>query len=105
MAIKQKDKPNPVITEKSLQQEIMWKLRAMGWLVIRLPPSIYSSQGLPDLLAIKGNDYLLIEVKSPRGKLSKKQILFHELIKQVDGNILVARSWQDVENYFLKKKT
>lgn len=99
MERKQKDKPNPVITEKSLQQEIMWKLKAMGWLVLRLPPSIYSSQGLPDLLAIKGSDYVLIEVKSPRGKLSKKQLLFHLLIEQVNGNIIVAKSWQDVENY------
>lgn len=96
-------KQSVVITEKSLQQEIMWKLKAMGWLVLRLPPSIYSSQGLPDLLAIKGSDYMLIEVKSSRGKLSKKQVLFHELIKQANGNIVVAKSWQDVENYLRRK--
>lgn len=93
------------ITEKSLQQEIMWKLKAMGWLVLRLPPSIYSTQGMPDLLAIKGNDYMLIEVKSPQGKLSKKQILFQELVKTVNGNYIVAYSWDNVENFIKQNKT
>lgn len=96
-------KQSVVITEKSLQQEIMWKLRAMGWLVLRLPPSIYSSQGLPDLLAIKGSDYMLIEVKSQKGRLSRKQVLFHILVEQVNGNIVVARSWEDVKNYLNQK--
>ena len=91
-------------SEKSIMQEIMWQLKAKGWLVLRLPPSIYSSKGIPDLIALKGKKYLLIEVKSPKGKLSNSQKMFSLLMEDIKGNYLIARSYKDVEDYMEKKK-
>ena len=91
-------------SEKNIMQEIMWQLKSKGWLVLRLPPSIYSSKGIPDLIALKGKKYLLIEVKSPKGKLSNSQKMFSLLMEDIKGNYLVARSYKDVEDYMEKKK-
>lgn len=90
------------ISEKSIQEEITWQLKGQGWLVLRLPPSIYSSKGLPDLLALKGDKYLLIEVKSTNGKLSQSQQCFKLLMEDIKANYVVARCYEDVEE-FLKR--
>ena len=89
--------------EKTILEEIAWKLKANGWLVVRLPPSIYSHKGIPDLLAIRKRDYLLIEVKSLKGKLTKSQQLFKLLVESISGNYIVAKSWEDVKNYMKEK--
>jgi len=55
-----------------------------------------STPGAPDLVAVKGQRYLLIEVKAGKDKLQPSQLTFREQIESVGGNYIVARSVSDV---------
>ena len=58
-------------TEQQIQAKIIKKLEAEGYYVIKLIKT--SVNGIPDLLAIKNNECLFIEVKREDGKLSEVQ--------------------------------
>ena len=53
--------------------------------------------GMADLLGIRqGGQFLSIEVKSPRGRESKEQIAWGQMIQKYGGMHIVARSTKDV---------
>lgn len=79
-------------TEKSIMLGIKQALSFKGWTVIRMPPSIYSGKGLADLYAIRHGISVWIEVKSPKGNLSRDQVWFGKRIEQAGGIYVVARS-------------
>lgn len=79
-------------TEKSIMLGIQQALGMRGWRVLRVPPSIYSAKGWCDLIAIKDGRVLFIEVKSEKGKLSRDQEKFAQLIDEAGGEYIVARS-------------
>ena len=62
-------------TESRLQQQIVKKLTAEGWLVRKV--SYEARRGCPDLICMRGGEVVFIEVKSPTGKgrLSRHQVL------------------------------
>lgn len=59
------------MTEQQIQTKIINKLKKEGYYVIKLIKT--SVNGIPDLLAIKNNECLFIEVKREDGKLSEIQ--------------------------------
>lgn len=69
--------------------EIVDTLRKVGASVVSLA-SI--GQGVPDLLACKGDKYWLIEVKGPKGKLTDDQKRF---ILDWKGTVHIVRSADD----------
>ena len=74
------------------EPEIVATLEAGGWAVQKI--------GRPlDLLAAKDLDTILVEVKTPKGKLRKTQEAF---IKSWPGRIYIFRSVEDVL-WFLKR--
>jgi hypothetical protein len=77
---------------------IQSSLAMRGWRVLRVPPSIYSSKGWCDLIAIKDGIVAFIEVKSPRGLLSPTQQVFGQQVSDAGGNYIVARSEEFVVN-------
>ena len=58
-----------------------------------------ASSGFPDLLAMKNNSVLLIEVKSEKGRLSESQEAFRELCTQHKVRYIVARDVKDIERF------
>ena len=84
-------KPKPR-TEKSIMLGIMQILGMKGWFCCRMPPSIYSKKGIPDLYVLKEGFHAWIEVKCKAGKLSDEQRRFGEMIDRAGGNYIVARS-------------
>lgn len=58
--------------------------------------------GFPDLLAIDPKDgvFVGIEVKTPVGTVSPVQEVVHNIIRNANGVVLVARSLEDVKQYF-----
>uniref|UniRef100_A0A6M3JPH4 Putative holliday junction resolvase n=1 Tax=viral metagenome TaxID=1070528 RepID=A0A6M3JPH4_9ZZZZ len=84
-------KPKPR-TEKSIMLGIMQALGMKGWIVVRMPPSIYSKKGIPDLYVIKDGFHAWIEVKSEKGKLSDEQRRFGDMIDMAGGHYIVART-------------
>ncbi len=52
--------------------------------------------GSPDIVAVKGQRYLLIEVKAGRDTLRPAQLAFAASIERVFGNYIIARTVEDV---------
>lgn len=60
------------MTEQQIQSKRIKELEAEGYYVIKLIKT--NKNGIPDIIAIpKDCDVLFIEVKTPKGKLSKLQ--------------------------------
>ena len=60
------------MTEQKIQSKKIKELEALGYYVIKL--KLTNKNGIPDLIAIPKNyDVEFIEVKKPKGKLSKLQ--------------------------------
>lgn len=59
------------ISESKIQSKIINKLEAEGYLVLKLIKT--NCNGIPDLIALKENKTMFIEVKQPSGKLSEIQ--------------------------------
>lgn len=59
------------MTEAQYQSRLIKKYEAEGFYVIKLIQA--NRSGLPDLLCLKPDKVLFIEVKGPKGRLSKVQ--------------------------------
>jgi len=59
------------VTEQQIQKKRIDQLEADGWYVIKLIKT--NKNGIPDLVAIKKDDVLFVEVKKPNGVVSKLQ--------------------------------
>lgn len=59
------------MTEQQIQKKRIDQLEADGWYVIKLIKT--NKNGIPDLVAIKKDDVLFVEVKKPNGVVSKLQ--------------------------------
>lgn len=82
--------------EADIKKIITDYLQLTGWLVIRMPPSIYSSKGIPDLYVLKGGRGIWLEVKSYRGKLTYEQAMFGRSIREHGGEWHLVMSLEDV---------
>jgi Holliday junction resolvase len=84
-------------TESRLQQRIVKKLSAVGWLVRKV--SYEGRRGCPDLICMRGGEVVFIEVKHPggTGRLSRYQELEIERIRGAGVEVLVADSLSDIE--------
>jgi Holliday junction resolvase len=76
--------------ESKIQAKIIKKLEAEGYFVIKLIKT--NKNGIPDLLAVKGNECKFVEVKTPTGKLSELQKLRIEQLKKLG---IDATVWTD----------
>lgn len=61
------------MTEKQLQQNVQATLRAFGWMSYHTWLSVRSVAGYPDIVAIRGNRLIAIELKSERGDVRPEQ--------------------------------
>ena len=59
------------LTEQKIQSKIIKKLKEKGYFVIKLIKT--NVNGIPDLIAVKENETIFIEVKRPDGVLSELQ--------------------------------
>ena len=59
------------MTESQFQSKLIRQYEWEGWTVIKLIQA--NRAGYPDLLLLKPNDVRFVEVKAPKGKLSKVQ--------------------------------
>ena len=87
-------------TETAIMQQIRYALGVYGWFVFRVPPSLYGSKGLCDLIAVKNGIAAFIEVKAPNGVQSDDQKVFGSRIRNAGGIYMLARSIDDVEWLF-----
>jgi Holliday junction resolvase len=59
------------MTESAYQAKLIKQYEAQGWTVLKLIQ--LNKSGYPDLLCLKPDKVLFIEVKGPKGRLSKVQ--------------------------------
>jgi len=85
------------IKESDIQSAIKQYLQLKGWFVVKIHQSLGSYRGIADLYAIKDGRSVWIEVKTPRGKLSRWQEKFREEIESHGGKYVVARGIEDLE--------
>ena len=62
-----------VVTEASLEKTVEELLSLHGWLVYHTHDSRRSNPGFPDIVAVRGETVLFLELKTERGKLRKEQ--------------------------------
>ena len=87
------------MTEQQIQTKIKKKLQAQGYFVTKLIKT--STNGIPDLLAIKDGQAMFIEVKKENGILSPLQELRLSELKKYGCIVKVWSDW----NVEFKTKT
>jgi len=90
--------------ETAIKKEIRDWLRLNGWFVYPILQGLGAYKGINDLTACKDKVVLFIEVKTKKGKLSPYQKDFKNDIESHDCNYVLARCYEDVENYLQEKK-
>lgn len=65
-------------TEAEFQAAVIDLARLCGWLVVHIRSMVANPSGLPDLLMWREHHYLLVELKTERGKISDRQRQWHE---------------------------
>lgn len=86
--------------EQQIQTKIIKKLETEGYYVIKLIKT--NVNGIPDLIAVKENETIFIEVKRPDGILSELQKV---RIKELRNRNINVKIWQDYEQEFKELKT
>ncbi len=87
------------MTEQQIQTKIKKKLQERGWFVTKLIKT--STNGIPDLLAIKYGKAMFIEVKKENGKLAPLQQMRLEELTQAGA---IVKVWSDYEVDFITNK-
>jgi len=87
------------MTEQQIQTKIKKKLQERGWFVTKLIKT--STNGIPDLLAIKNGKAMFIEVKRENGKLAPLQQMRLEELIQAGA---IVKVWSDYEVDFITNK-
>jgi len=83
------------MTEQQIQSKIIKKLEQDGYFVLKLIKC--NKNGIPDLLAVKEDNTMFIEVKRPDGKLSELQKVRIKELREKNINVKV---WQDYGSDF-----
>lgn len=73
--------------------------------IYRMRHSKFKLNGVSDILGIYSTTFLAIECKAPKGRLSKEQREFLEMVRDLGGIAIVARSIEDVEQGLLDFNT
>ena len=86
------------LTEQAIQKKIIKQLEKKGYFVLKLIKC--NKNGHPDLIAVKENETIFIEVKRPDGGLSELQKV---RIKELRSRNINVKIWQGYEQDFCEK--
>lgn len=84
-------------TEKQLQQQIIGLARTLGWWTHHHYDSRRSAPGWPDLVLLRDDRALFVELKAEKGRLSPDQRHVLDMIAHagLDAHIWRPRHWND----------
>ena len=86
------------LTEQAIQKKIITQLEKQGYFVLKLIKC--NKNGYPDLIAVKENETIFIEVKRPDGVLSELQKV---RIKELRGRCINVKIWTGYEQDVCEK--
>lgn len=73
------------LSERDLQRNVRAMLDQFGWRVAVTWVSLHSPRGFPDLFAVRGAEFVAIELKSEKGKVSEYQTAWLDALRQLPG--------------------
>ena len=83
--------------ESAILTQVREWLRWRGWYVIRIQQGMGAHKGMSDLVCIRHRRVVFVEVKTATGKLSEHQENFRDAIGAHEGEYLVTRGIDDLE--------
>ncbi len=89
--------------ETKIKTEIRSWLVINHWFQFPILQGMGAHKGISDLIACRNGIVLFIEVKTPKGKLSEHQMVFRDNIQFANCHYVIARGYEDIENYLLTK--
>lgn len=84
-----------MVTEASIQSSIKRTLEIYGWLVTKLIQT--TTNGIPDLMALKNGKTVFIEVKRPGNKPTPLQLFRHDQLRRKGFEVIVATKISDIQ--------
>jgi len=85
------------VSEQGIQRRILTELKRRGIYAVKIITA--NRNGVPDILCCVDGTFVGIEVKTPTGRVAPVQKAHQQWIKDAGGYSLVARSWNDVEEF------
>ena len=95
--------------EARLQRRVVSLMTGYGWYVLEMDKAGMRRTfkkgafkvGFPDLLGLKGNRFVLIELKSEDGEVRPEQVRMHQLLATFGIRVHVCRTDQEALNALL----
>lgn len=86
----------PTISEKEFQNTVTGALDLFGWMWYHNPDSRRCNAGFPDIIAVKGNVMLALELKRETGRATVEQYKWLDALKAAGARSYVVRpsNWE-----------
>lgn len=88
--------------ETATKGQIKDWLTLKGWFHHHQMAGMGSYPGQSDIIAMKNGIVLFIEIKSKTGVQSKKQEDYEKSVTDAGCHYILARGYEDIENYILR---
>lgn len=87
------------ISERDFADTVVQRAKQLGWRVFRVWNSQHSPAGYPDLSMVRGERFVLAELKTMKGKVSPEQLAWIEDLNRTPVEIYLWRpcDWGEVE--------
>ena len=82
--------------ETEIRRAVQQYLQYAGWFVYHCLQGLGCYPGISDLVAVREGRVVHIEIKTPKGVQSEKQIRFQRKLEAAGGEYIVARDIDDV---------
>jgi hypothetical protein len=89
-----KDVRAPAMSEAEFQRRVMKVATQLGWLWYHAYDPISDAAGFPDLVLVRRKRLLFAELKTEKGKLSKEQQRWFELLNTVISDHCDVYVWR-----------
>ena len=88
------------LSERQWQDLVIGAAKALGWIVYHTHDSRRSEPGFPDLILIRGNVLVAVELKTMKGRVRPEQVLWVEAfagVSQVSSMLARPSDWEQIE--------
>ena len=89
------------ITENDIKRQVKDYLSLKGYFHFHILQGLGAYRGIPDIIAIKNNRVLFLEIKRPGGKQSEHQKNFQAEIEGQGGEYYILKSLEDLVEIIL----
>lgn len=88
-----------MVAERNIERALVKRVKELGGVVRKVVWQ--GRRGAPDRLVLlpkkRGPRLLFVELKAPKGKLSRLQVLEHEILARYGVKVIVANSIDQIE--------